>query len=169
MCERIEDRILIRLLIRRDHHYQCWAAKFGLYSALISYETHNCCRAFGSGAVTTCFNDFRPIEAEIRTPNLPYADVQRTAPPPRKNCIFNFVSTLKTSHSIKMKVLSILNSISALEFWHTYNIDNISHLQSFDNVVNMFKLKLWGLKVKTRFKNGYPKLLQPLFSTLEKV
>lgn len=37
------------------------------------------------------------------------------------------------------------------------------------HVMNMFKLKRGGLKLKTRFNNGYPKLLQPLFSTLENV
>ena len=85
-------------LIWRRHHYRWRSLNFDLYSALISIElrgslachtsrdtghpfitprnrnTHTCCRAFGSGAVTTCtctwFLRLRSADAKIQTLDL---------------------------------------------------------------------------------------------------
>ena len=99
-------------LIWRRHHYRWRAANFDLCSALMVIEQRDIfsvpqllwhrasvynghlrgpeCRAFGSGAVTTCFNDLS-VTAEIQTPKLPIAGrtLIPTAPPPwRVDCIF---------------------------------------------------------------------------------
>ena len=48
-------------------------------------DTHTYCRAFSSGAVTTCFLRLSSVAAEFRTSNFPLAGrtLQPTAPPPR--------------------------------------------------------------------------------------
>ena len=95
-------------LIWRRYHYRWRAANFDLCSALMAIELcirlkwwsprtrdiHTYCRAFSSGAVTTCFNDLRPVADGIRTPNIPFAGptLYPTAPPPR--WIYNDVRTL---------------------------------------------------------------------------
>ena len=51
---------------------------------VISEDTHACCRAFGSGAVITCFNK-RSVAAGIWTPNILHARrmLKTTGPTPR--------------------------------------------------------------------------------------
>ena len=46
-------------------------------------DTHTCCQAFGSGAVTTCFLRFKSVAAGIWGPNLPHVrqTLQLAAPP----------------------------------------------------------------------------------------
>ena len=69
-----------------------------MWSSSRTYETHTCCQAFSSGAITFCFYDLGL--SQIPTPNLPHA---------RRTLLFTDSDTNAVCHAVSSEKRPIIN------------------------------------------------------------